>query len=449
MLKKLTSLKKATACTLSLAMLTLGTPAFAGLGENLTPIGAEKAGNREGTIPAWTGGLTQMPAGWSQGDPRPNPFADDARLFTIDAGNADQYSKQLTPGQLALINAYDGYRMDVYPSRRTCAYPQRIYDRTAANVDEAAMSADGALTAGYGGVLFPVPENGWEVMMNHRTAFRGVGNRQMITTVVKQSDGGNKIYRGETQSFVPMYAPGTQSFDDTNGYMSKFVYTAEFPVKSAGTMGLVHEFFNQTRESWAYLPGLRRVRKAPTIAYDNPAAGQDGLRTFDQTGMFNGDGDRYNWDLMGKQELYIGYNAWKFRDPALSIEDIVGEKYASRDLARYELHRVWKVQAMLKPSVRNIFTRRDFYIDEDSWNIVQADLYDARGELWRVQEAHMLVAAELPACVGAAGFYYDLEAQLYVADNLVIGNDESNYSLGVEIDGAHFTPAYLRRSGRR
>ncbi len=449
MLKKRKLLGKALVSSVSLAMLALATPVYAALGDGLTPIGAEAAGNADGSIPPWTGGITGMPAGWEQGDPRPNPYADDQILFTITAENAEQYRDRLTPGQLALLKQYAGYRMDVYPTHRSCAYPQSIYDRTAMNASEAAIDANGSVTAGHGGVLFPVPTSGWEVIMNHRTAYSGVGGRHMVTTVVKQSDGGNKVYRGETQVYVPMYAPETQSFDDTNGYMTKFVYTSKYPVKAAGTVGLVHEFFGKTRESWAYLPGLRRVRKAPTIAYDNPAAGQDGLRTFDQTAMFNGVGDRYDWELLGKQELYIGYNAWKLRNPSLSIDDIMDDQYASRDLTRYELHRVWNVQATLKPAVRNIFVRRDFYVDEDSWRIVQADLYDARGELWRVQEAHLLVAAELPACVGVAGFYYDLKAQRYIADSLVMGTDESNYMLGTEIDGAHFTPAYLRRSGRR
>ena len=33
------------------------------LGKTLTPTGAEKAGNKDGTIPEWTGGLTTPPAG--------------------------------------------------------------------------------------------------------------------------------------------------------------------------------------------------------------------------------------------------------------------------------------------------------------------------------------------------------------------------------------------------
>ena len=127
----------------------------------------------------------------------------------------------------------------------------------------------------------------------------------------------------------------------------------------------------------------------------------------------------------------------------------MGPQYLPRDLARYELHRVWKVRATVREGVRNIIARRDFYIDEDSWNIVQADLYDVRGELWRVQEGHLYVATERPACVSAVGFYYDLLARRYVADGLIIGDDENDFTLGSEINGAQFTPGNLRRLGRR
>ena len=35
------------------------------LGADLTPMGAEKAGNKDGTIPAWTGGVCSPPAGFN------------------------------------------------------------------------------------------------------------------------------------------------------------------------------------------------------------------------------------------------------------------------------------------------------------------------------------------------------------------------------------------------
>ncbi|MDH5620134.1 MAG: DUF1329 domain-containing protein, partial [Gammaproteobacteria bacterium] len=43
-------------------------------GPDLTPVGAERAGNAAGTIPAWTGGLDKLPAGYVEGQPLLDPF---------------------------------------------------------------------------------------------------------------------------------------------------------------------------------------------------------------------------------------------------------------------------------------------------------------------------------------------------------------------------------------
>src|SRR5690606_18241088 len=120
-------------------------------------------------------------------------------------------------------------------------------------------------------------------------------------------------------------------------------------------------------------------KKAPTANYDTPVPGQDDLRTFDQTYMFNGLPDRYDWKLVGKKEMYIPYNASRFRAKDVGIADIIKDKYPNRDLARYELHRVWVVEATVKPGWRNTFSKRVFYLDEDSWTPVVADLYDTKG----------------------------------------------------------------------
>ena len=42
------------------ALAALSAADAARLGADLTPIGAEKAGNKAGTIPAWDGGLTKQ-----------------------------------------------------------------------------------------------------------------------------------------------------------------------------------------------------------------------------------------------------------------------------------------------------------------------------------------------------------------------------------------------------
>ena len=53
---------------------------------------------------------------------------DDQPLFTITAANFEQYKDNLSPGQIALLKRYpDTFRMPVYESRRTAAYPDELY----------------------------------------------------------------------------------------------------------------------------------------------------------------------------------------------------------------------------------------------------------------------------------------------------------------------------------
>ena len=145
--------------------------------EALTPVGAKRDGNAAGTIPAWTGGLTEAPANYSPQFHETDPFADDQPLFTIDAGNAAKYADNLSPGQRALLEQYpETWRLHVYPSRRTAAYPQFVYDALAANAGSAQL-----ITEGRGGVNgsditspFPQPENGLEVIWNHNLRWRGI-----------------------------------------------------------------------------------------------------------------------------------------------------------------------------------------------------------------------------------------------------------------------------------
>jgi len=75
-------------------------------GDNFTPVGAERAGNAAGTIPDWTGGLTDLPAGYVEGEPLVDPFPSETPLFTITAQNFEQYRENLSTGQIALLQRY-------------------------------------------------------------------------------------------------------------------------------------------------------------------------------------------------------------------------------------------------------------------------------------------------------------------------------------------------------
>lgn len=121
-----------TACTLSLVassvMAAVSEQEAAKLGTSLTPVGAEKAGNADGSIPAWTGGLKTDAAPVSNGF-MGNPYAGEKPLFVITAANAEQYKDKLTPGQLAMFKRYpETYRMPVYKTQRSATMPQAAYD---------------------------------------------------------------------------------------------------------------------------------------------------------------------------------------------------------------------------------------------------------------------------------------------------------------------------------
>ena len=114
------------------------------LGKDLTPLGAERAANADGTIPEWTGGLLEGPPsykGREVNDRLKDPFPDDKPLYTVTAQNLDKYKHLLSEGQLELFKTYpQSYKLPVYATRRTAAAPQFVYDATKKNALNAELS---------------------------------------------------------------------------------------------------------------------------------------------------------------------------------------------------------------------------------------------------------------------------------------------------------------------
>jgi hypothetical protein len=212
----------------------------------------------------------------------------------------------------------------------------------------------------------------------------------------------------------------------------------------------VHETLDQIkqpRQAWTYNPGQRRVRLAPNIAYDNPGTGSDGQRTSDQLDMYNGAPDRYDWKLVGKKESYIPYNSYKLHSDRLKLKDIIQKGHINPDPLRYELHRVWVVEATLKQGTRHVYKKRVYYIDEDSWSIAVVDCYDARLEIWRVQEGHLINYYDRELVGPTAEVVYDVQNGRYVA--LGMTNEGQMWSFNEKYTVEMFTPAHVRRMGRR
>lgn len=435
----------------SAALFHFSVAAAAELGKDLTPLGAQAAGNGAGTIPAWTGGLTAPVAGFKPGGHYPDPYAGDNPVLTIDAANAEQHKDKLSPGQLALLKKYPSWKMNVYPTRRSAAYPKAVYEATAANVGVAKLEVGGnGVTGTSVGIPFPMPKDGLEVIWNSLLRYKGDTYAMTWNQAAVTRDGAYTLVRFD---YEYDFSYGNISKGEAKREPNKlvnFLQVVTAPARLAGQVLLVHEPVNQVkqpRSAWIYNPGQRRVRLAPNVAYDNPGTAADGLRTSDDFGMYNGAVDRYEWKLIGKQEMYVPYNSYKLGSPDLKYADILRPGHINPEHARYELHRVWVVEANLKPGASHIYKRRVFYVDEDSWAIMVADKYDARDQLWRVAEQHSFNFYDVPKLYGTVEVHHDLQSGRYIAMGL--RNEESKVYQPIRRTAADFTPANLRNLGTR
>lgn len=450
----LSTLCVAAGLTLQTALAAVPADQVARLGKDLTPMGSEKAGNAAGTIPEWQGGLPKDAGKESADGFLDNPYESEKPLFTITAQNLEQYKAQLTAGQLAMFQRYpETYRMPVYTSHRTTALPDRLYDliKTSASKTEAIEGGNGLKnfsdTRYY---AFPIPQNGLEVIWNHITRYRGGTIRRNVIQVAPQPGGDYSIVRFEDTVGFP---DGLKDVEKSAADNLLLYYTQKVtaPPRLAGNVLLVHESIDQVRQprmAWQYNAGQRRVRRAPQVAYDGPGTATDGLSTVDNFDMYNGAPNRYDWKLVGKKELYIPYNNFKLESPSLKYSDIIKAGHPNQDLARYELHRVWEVEANLKASERHVYAKRRFYIDEDSWQVALSEQYDARGQLWRVGEAMLSQQYRAQVPIYAFETLNDLIAGRYVAVGLK-NEEKHGVIFGDAMSAKEFTPSALRNSGVR
>ncbi|MGV8844384.1 MAG: DUF1329 domain-containing protein [Pseudomonas sp.] len=422
------------------------------LGTSLTPIGGEMAGNAAGTIPAWTGGLP-VNAGAVDGKGfLADPFAGEKPLFTITAQNVDQYQANLTPGQLAMFKRYpESYRIPVFTTHRSVTQPANVLAATKHNATNTKLVEGGnGLENFQTANPFPIPKDGMEVIWNHITRYRGGTLSRQITQATPQANGSySMVYFQEEFAFNDALKDFDKSKESNVLFYFKQQVTA--PSRLAGNVLLVHETLNQVKEprlAWLYNSGQRRVRRAPQVAYDGPGTASDGLRTTDNFDMFNGSPDRYEWKLNGKKEIYIPYNSYGLDSPSLKYDQIIKAGHINQDLTRYELHRVWHVTATLKSGERHIYAKRDFFIDEDTWQAAEVDHYDGRGNLWRVAEAHAQYYYNKQVPWYTLEALYDLQSGRYLA--LGMKNEEDHaYNFDYSASQSDFTPAALRQSGVR
>lgn len=389
----------------------------------LTPVGAEADGNRDGSIPAWSGGLqrTDWPAGFAPGQRLRDPFAADRPLFTINAANMGQYSSRLSAGHQALLRKYPSYQMPVYPTRRSVGYPQAIYDATQANQQSAKLLGADALADARLGVPFPRPQSGVEIMWNHRTRYRG-DTLEMQTTQAVVTPGRDPYYLKQTEHVLFRYANLSDPVDLSK--QNILLYYLTWFGKSRNEVdfvALVHETANsleRARGIWVIPPKVPKMFRVPPVGYDQPFPGSEGLMFIDMIDMYNGAFDRYVWKLQGKREMYVPYNSFRLNDGRYDYDSLLLRHHLNPEAARYELHRVWVIEATEREGKNHSFGKRTFYVDEDSWNVVMVENEDHGGRLWRFQEGHLLPQYDIQSANAAPALTYDLKEDRYFINRL-------------------------------
>ncbi|MFS1704130.1 DUF1329 domain-containing protein, partial [Alteromonas sp. AMM-1] len=398
-------------------------------------------------------GITSAPAGYNAGDFHPDPYAGEAPLFTITGANYKEHAAFLSDGLIKMFETYpESFKLPVYKTHRSASNPQFVYDATKANATRAELLDGGNGMSGAAiGIPFPIPANGLEAIWNHIARYRGQAVQRNGGQAAVTASGDYNVIGFDEQLLI-QYSQDNATPESllANNVLFMFKQKVTEPARLAGTALLVHETLDQIKEprkAWTYNTGQRRVRLAPNIAYDTPGTAADGLRTTDDFDMFNGSPNRYDWELKGKKEMYVAYNNYKLHSNTVTYGDILTPNHVNPDLTRWEKHRVWVVEASLKDEFRHIYQKRVFFIDEDSWQIQLADMYDNRGELYRVAVAYGVNYYEVPTQWSTLDVYHDLNSRRYLAIGL--DNEEQMYDFSVRPAETEFTPQALRREGMR
>ncbi len=417
----------------------------------LTPVGAERAGNQSGTIPDWTGGLKTPPGGWRKGQVEINPFPEDEPLFVITGDNYTLYRDRLSDGHLRMLEQYGAdFFMPVYQTRRTAAFPDHVYDKSRDNAVQSELLDNGN---GVRNTImtspFPIPKNGLEVIWNHILRYRGNEVAFRSASATPQTDGAFNPVVNDYEYFFAYSKKGAELEEIDNKIFYLKTDTIA-PSSLAGTITLVHETLDQIRSprlAWRYDAGSRRLRRSPNLAYETDLPNSSSLRSVDQKDMYNGAPNQYDWTLKGKRELYVPYNAYELHAGDVTADDVIRPRHINQALTRYELHRVWVVEAKRRTGIGHIYDRRVFYVDEDSWQILASEEYDEDGQLWRVSEAHNISYYSVPVFWTTMEMTYDLKAERYYIDGLDDGFPAYDFSPGFR--GSDFTASAARRAARR
>jgi Protein of unknown function (DUF1329) len=409
------------------------------LTSKLTPLGGERAGNADGSIPAWTGGQVSAPL------PPSTPtavhlFEDEQPLYTVDASNMAQYADLLSEGVKAQIQKF-GLSLKVYPTHRTAAAPQYVYDNTAQNVTRAQLDPRGGrfgFTGAVGGPPFPIIDTsdpliaGSQIIWNHLTAWVGYSDLTLFAPGMVVIDGKVILVTGTlSRTIYPYYAPDVTP-DSFDGYYSKGHYYDKAPGSVVGGETLVWHSTNVNVHPdivWTLLNGQGRVRKAPNEAFDSPNPEANGISSQDEASTFYGNPSQYNWTFVEKKEMLVPYNCNKLL--FVNVEDFLGPHFPDPNLVRWEKHRMWVVDAVLVPGIHNVNARRRLYMDEDTWYGLLGEGYDGDGDLWKAYTMYLECVPSMPGTIEMCTATYQMLTGDYVFD----GNNNYMQFSGAQLLG--------------
>lgn len=421
------------------------------LGTELTPVGAEKAANADNSIPAWT------PAG-QRGDlsgayPSNEEYDAEKPLYTITPDNMADYEQFLTTGHKQLLQQYDTYKMNVYPSHRPVSFPDFVYEWTQWNATHCELIDVDTPDNCKIGFTFPIPKSGAEVMWNHKVRYRGSDVRRYNNQMIVQQDGSYQLTKIVEEAKFYYALPPEQEpvpLKKGSGLFIKYFSETISPPRMAGQLILAHERAGtgaDGRQAWVYNPGLRRIRRAPGVCCDNPYEGTDGHQFYDQVDMFNGVLERFDWKLLGKKEVIIPYNSNRIGSSEVSYDDLASPFHINPDLPRYEKHRVWVVEATIREGTNHTFHKRRFYVDEDSWYPSAVDNYDARGEMMQFQEGHTIFAYNVQSVGGVPEVIYHFNSGRYFVT--AMANEERPNDFSITLDDRDFEASAVSKRARR
>lgn len=425
------------------------------LGKELTCVGAEKAGSKDG-VPEYTGKWLGTPPGVQYkphtGQHPVDPYANEKPVFSITAENLAQYAAKLSDGQKAMFAKFPKtYRMDVYPGHRDFRYPDAVCEMAKKNAlnAEIADGGQGIKGAVKGAIPFPIPKNGQEALMNNMFPFRAYNEDTLRDIANVLSDGSISWGRQHNRNFATVNLPA-EIGKPLEGVMSQSNTRTLLPEREKGGVSVSSEPVNfavAKRLAWSYDPGTRRVRQLPEFGFDQPLGGTGGKMTIDSDRLFNGSPERYSWSLLGKREMYIPANSYKVHDKSVKYADLIKPGSPNADLIRWELRRVWVVEGKLKEGFRHLYGKRVLFLDEDNGQAVMSDFYDARGSLWQYAYINHYYAFDLNGWQAGTSFYFDLNSGGYVGYNLFQERPIGPVINKGDMAPAMFTPEAARSAG--